>query len=36
MATNTDAEWTARLNSILTNFLTNYSGTFTSGANNLY
>lgn len=36
MATNTDTEWTARLNSILTGFLTNFSGTFTSGANNLY
>ena len=36
MATNTDAEWTARLNSVLTNLLGNYSGTFTAGANNLY
>ena len=36
MATNTDAEWTARLNAILTNFNANYSGTFTAGANNLY
>ena len=36
MATNTDAEWTARLDSILANFNANYSGTFTAGANNLY
>ena len=36
MATNTDAEWTARLNSILTNINSNYAGTFTAGANNLY
>ena len=36
MATNTDAEWTARLNTVLTNLLGNYSGTFTAGANNLY
>ena len=36
MATNTDAEWTARLNAILANFNSNYSGTFTAGANNLY
>ena len=36
MATNTDAEWTARLNTILANFNSNYSGTFTAGANNLY
>ena len=36
MATNTDTEWTARLNSILTNINSNYSGTFVSGANNLY
>ena len=36
MATNTDAEWTARLNTILANFNSNYSGTFVAGANNLY
>ena len=36
MATNTDAEWTARLNSILANFNANYSATFLAGANNLY
>ena len=36
MATNTDTEWTARLNSILTNFNSNYAATFTAGANNLY
>ena len=36
MATNTDAEWTARLNTVLTNLLGNYSGTFTAVANNLY
>ena len=36
MATNTDAEWSARLNAILTNINSNYSGTFTAGANNLY
>lgn len=36
MATNTDAEWTARLNTILANFNANYSATFVAGANNLY
>ena len=36
MATNTDAEWTARLNTILANFNSNYSATFLAGANNLY
>ena len=36
MATNTDAEWTARLDSILANFNANYSATFLAGANNLY
>ena len=36
MATNTDAEWTARLNTILANFNANYSATFLAGANNLY
>ena len=36
MATNTDNEWTARLNTILANFNSNYSGTFAAGANNLY
>ena len=36
MATNTDAEWTARLNTILAAFNANYSATFLAGANNLY
>ena len=36
MATNTDAEWTARLNTILAAFNSNYSATFLAGANNLY
>lgn len=36
MATNTDNEWTARLNSILANLNANYSATFQAVANNLY
>ena len=36
MATNTDAEWTARLNTILANLNANYSATFQAVANNLY
>ena len=36
MATNTDAEWTARLNSILAALNSNYAATFTAVANNLY
>ena len=36
MATNTDTEWTARLNSILANLNANYSATFQAVANNLY
>ena len=36
MTTYTDTEWSARLNSILTTINSNYSGTFTAGANNLY
>ena len=36
MATNTDAQWTARLNTILANLNANYSATFQAVANNLY
>ena len=36
MATNTDNEWTARLNTILANLNANYSATFQAVANNLY
>ena len=36
MATNTDAEWTARLNTILANLNANYAATFQAVANNLY
>ena len=36
MATNTDNEWTARLNSILANLNANYAATFQAVANNLY
>ena len=36
MATNTDTDWTARLNSILANLNSNYSATLQSIANNLY
>ena len=36
MATNTDNQWTARLNSILANLNANYSATFQAVANNLY
>lgn len=34
--TGTDTVWSARLNSILTGFNSNYSATFTAGTNNLY
>ena len=36
MATNTDAQWTARLSTILANLNANYAATFQSVANNLY
>ena len=36
MATDTDAQWTARLNSILANLNANYSETFQAVAKNLY
>ena len=36
MATDTDAQWTARLNTILANLNANYAATFQAVANNLY